>query len=214
VVDYMFVRRCDLAKVSDINVIGSEECVQQHKLLICKIDLQESVKKKRMKFVGRHKVWRLRETEIRKDFAERVKYREERREEDEETQRYCDMLEEKDGKGNVFRVAKQMVGLNKDIAASGCVKGVDGRIVVEQEGIMQRWKEYYEQLLNEEFDWNKDNIGSFDVMNREEASVDERLISVYEIRLAIGKAKSGKAAGQSGVAANMLKAAGEAGGRR
>src|SRR5437867_1576721 len=81
VVDYMFVRRCDLAKVSDINVIGSEECVQQHRLLICKIDLQESVKKRKEKFVGRHKVWRLRETEIRKDFAERVQYREERREE-------------------------------------------------------------------------------------------------------------------------------------
>src|SRR5437899_12663152 len=78
---------------------------------------------------------------------------------------------------------------------------------------MQRWKEYYEQLLNEEFDWNKDNIGSFDVMNKEEASVDERLISVYEVRLAIGKAKSGKAAGPSGVAADMLKAAGEAGGK-
>src|SRR5437867_13439999 len=57
------------------------ECVQQHKLLICKIDLQESVKKRRMKFVGRRKVWRLRETEIRKDSAARVKYREERREE-------------------------------------------------------------------------------------------------------------------------------------
>src|SRR5437867_3782935 len=289
----MFVRRCDLAKVSDINGIGSEECVQQHKLLICKIDLQESVKKRKEKFVGRHKVWRLRETEIRKDFAERVQYREERREEgdlesmwkglkdclleeteavcgktkgrarhkttwwwnkdtelavkdkrrayelwkksglevdkvayrlakgrskrvvdkdkDEERQRYCDMLEEEDGKGTVFRIAKQMVELNKDICASGCVKGVDGRTVVEEEGIMQRWKEYYEQLLNEEFDWNKDNTGSFDVMNREEASVDERLISVYEVRLAIGKAKSGKAAGPSGVAADMLKAAGEAG---
>src|SRR5881296_3477374 len=94
-----------------------------------------------------------------------------------------------DGKGSVFRVAKQMVELNKDISASGCVKGVDGRTVVEEEGIMQRWKEYYEQLLNEEFDWNKDNIGSFDVMNKEETSVDERLISVYEVRLAIGKAK-------------------------
>src|SRR3989442_8732005 len=33
------------------------------------------------KFVGRHEVWKLRETEIRKDFAERVRYREERREE-------------------------------------------------------------------------------------------------------------------------------------
>src|SRR2546425_13216685 len=107
-----------------------------------------------------------------------------------------------------------MVGLNKDISGSGCVRRIDGRTVVEKEGIMQRWKEYYEQLLNEKFDWNKDNIGSIDVMNREEASMDERLISVYEVRLAIGKAKSGKAAGPSGVAADMLKAAGEGGGER
>ena len=99
------------------------------------------------------------------------------RAQDEERQRYCDMLEEEDDKGTVFRIAKQMVELNKDISASGCVKGVDGRTVVEEEWIIQRWKEYYEQLLNEEFDWNKDNTGSFDVMNREEASVDERLIS-------------------------------------
>src|SRR6059036_3977231 len=81
VVDYMLVRRCDLAKVTDINVIGSEECVKQHKLLVCKIELHESVKKRKKKFVGRHKVWRLRETEIWKDFAERVRCREERREE-------------------------------------------------------------------------------------------------------------------------------------
>src|SRR5437899_9030657 len=80
VVDYMLVTRCDLAKVTDINVIGTEECVKQHKLLVCKIDLHESVKKMKKKFVGRHKVRRLRETEIRKDFAERVRYREERRE--------------------------------------------------------------------------------------------------------------------------------------
>src|SRR2546425_3762119 len=77
----MLVRRCDLAKVTDINVIGTEECLKQHKLLVCKIDLHESVKKTKKKFVGRHKVWRLRETEIRKDFAERVRYREERMEE-------------------------------------------------------------------------------------------------------------------------------------
>ena len=30
---------------------------------------------------------------------------------------------------------------------------------------MQRWKEYYDQLLNEEFDWNKDSIGSSGEMN-------------------------------------------------
>src|SRR5207247_4200939 len=107
----------------------------------------------------------------------------------------------------MFRVAKQMVGLNKDITASGCVRGIDGRTIVEEEGIMQRWKEYYEQL-NEEFDWNKDSIGSIGGTDKIEASVDEREISVSEVRLAIAKAKSGKAAGPSGVAADMLKAEG------
>src|SRR3989441_9996154 len=55
---------------------------------------------------------------------------------------------------------------------------------------------------NSSFNWNKDNIDSIDVMNREEASVDERLISVSEVRLAIAKAKSGKAEEPSGVAAD------------
>ena len=76
---------------------------------------------------------------------------------------------------------------------------------------MQRWKEYYDQLLNEEFDWNKDSIGSSGEMNNVVTPVDERVISVDEVRLAISKAKSGKAAGPSGVAVDMLKAAGEAG---
>src|SRR4051812_49902388 len=101
-----------------------------------------------------------------------------------------------------------MVGLNKDITASGCVRGVDGRTIVEEEGIMQRWKEYYEQLLNEEFDWNKDSIGSIGEMNKVDASVDEREISVAEVSSAISKAKSGKAAGPLSVAAGMLKGAG------
>src|SRR6267154_5886204 len=77
----MLVRKCYLAKVTDINVIGSEEYVQQHKLLVCKIGLHERVKKRKKKFVGRYKVWRVKEAAIRKDFAERVRYREERREE-------------------------------------------------------------------------------------------------------------------------------------
>src|SRR5437867_11492239 len=88
-----------------------------------------------------------------------------------------------------------MVGLNKDITASGCVRGIDGRTIVEEEGIMQRWKEYYEQLLNEEFDWNKDSIGGIGEMNKVEASVDEREISVSEVISAISKAKSGKCGG-------------------
>ena len=39
--------------------------------------------------------------------------------------------------------------------------------------------------------------------------MDGRVISPDEVRLAIFKAKSGKATGPSGVASDMLKAAGE-----
>ena len=60
---------------------------------------------------------------------------------DEERQRYCDMLEEEDGKGTVFRISKQMVELNRHFCEWMC-EGVDGRTVVAEEGIMQRWKEY------------------------------------------------------------------------
>src|SRR6266516_3303176 len=70
VIDYMLVRKCDLAKVTDIDVIRSEECVKQHKLLVCKIELKECVKKRKKKFEGRHRVWRLRDTDIQRNFAE------------------------------------------------------------------------------------------------------------------------------------------------
>src|SRR3954469_25615287 len=42
---------------------------------------------------------------------------------DEERQRYCDMLEEEDGRGSVFRVAKQMVRLNKHYCEWMCEGG-------------------------------------------------------------------------------------------
>ena len=51
-VDYMLVRKCDLAKVTDINMIESEECVQQCKLLVCKIGLHECVKKEEKEVCG------------------------------------------------------------------------------------------------------------------------------------------------------------------
>ena len=45
---------------------------------------------------------------------------------------------------------------------------------MEEKKIMRRWKEYYDQLLNEEFDWNKDSV---DEVNKVEAAVDGRTIS-------------------------------------
>ena len=37
----------------------------------------------------------------------------------------------------LFRVAKQMVRKGKDVVGGGCVKNVDGRIVVEDDELME-----------------------------------------------------------------------------
>jgi hypothetical protein len=123
-----------------------------------------------------------------------------------EREKLGDTLENEDAKGNIFRVAKQMVKKNSDVAGSGCVRDADGSIVVDEEKTMEIWKRYYEKLLNEEFDWNKSNLESASAVS----GPSER-ISTSEVRAAIAKSKSGKAAGPSGVAAEMLKASGEAG---
>jgi len=44
----------------------------------------------------------------------------------------------------------------KVAVGSGCVKDIDGNIVVDDSRIKQVWKEYFEKLLIEEFEWNKD----------------------------------------------------------
>ena len=59
-------------------------------------------------------------------------------------------------KGNLFRIAKQLVRDNKDVVGSGFVKDREGNIAVDDTRIKQAWKEYFEKLLNEEFEWNKD----------------------------------------------------------
>jgi Reverse transcriptase (RNA-dependent DNA polymerase) len=95
---------------------------------------------------------------------------------------------------------------NKDVVGGGCVKGADGKIVVDEDKMMEIWRTHYEKLSNEEFPWNKETLTVADITDR---PCEE--ITISEVQEAINKMKNGKAAGPSGVVAEMLKAAGEAG---
>ena len=116
------------------------------------------------------------------------------------------MLDKEEGKGRVFKVVKQTVRKNKDVVGAGCIKDKDGKLVMEEDGIKAVWRSYFDNLLNEEFEWDKEKLGQL----QEIYGPSER-ISVEEVRAAILKAKSGKAAGQTGVAAEMLKPTGDVG---
>lgn len=124
----------------------------------------------------------------------------------EERQKFGEMLEREDEQRKVFRVAKQIIGKNKDVVGGGCIKDENGKIVVEDEQIKEVWKKYFEKLLNEEFSWDRDKL---DAVNAVSGPCER--ISLAEVKVAIAKAKTGKAAGPSGVVVDMVKAAGDVG---
>ena len=47
-----------------------------------------------------------------------------------------------------------MVKERQDITGSNCLKGVSGKVIVDEKGIKDSWKEYMEKLMNEENEWD------------------------------------------------------------
>ena len=109
-------------------------------------------------------------------------------------------------KGTVFRIAKQIVAKNRDVVGAGCVKEIDGKVVTDKDKVKERWKNYFEKLLNEEFEWDKADLSTADKVCGEADT-----ITFSEVKSAIARTKSNKAAGPSGVVAEMLKASGDVG---
>lgn len=284
-IDYFMVRKRDRKHVWDVKVIPSEECVQQHKLLVCDLRLGKLDLKRRV-YVPRRKVWKLRNPEIKRRFYEEIRtltadneinegvneqytalkdnllkatdlvcgwtrgpprrrvtwwwnaevdsaIKEKRRlfkvwkkggsKEDyliakrrarrevyraKTTARapLLESLNSREGRDEVFKVAKQMKNENRDIVGEQCVKDDDGRIMVGSEDIKNAWRVHYNRLLNIEFEWDRDGL-----VTAEPVAGPWPLIEDEAVRRAINSMKVGKAAGVSGLTAEMLKASGDIG---
>jgi len=51
-------------------------------------------------------------------------------------------------------MTKQIIIERHDIIGSNCLRGVAGRVIVDEKGIKDMWKEYMETLVNEETEWD------------------------------------------------------------
>jgi len=51
-------------------------------------------------------------------------------------------------------MAKQMVEERQDITGLNCIKGASGKVIVDDKGIKDSWKEYMQKLMNEENEWD------------------------------------------------------------
>ena len=77
------------------------------------------------------------------------------------------------------------------------MKGDNGELLVSEEQVSDRWREYFEKLLNEENEWN-------DELSAEYVEEPADMISKEEVRQAIQDLKVRKAAGPSGVTGEMI----------
>ena len=106
-------------------------------------------------------------------------------------------LNDSECQNEIFRRAKQMVTERQDITGLNCIKGASGKVIVDDKGIKDCWKEYMEKLMNEANEW--DHKISAEV---KEGPAD--CIRMDEVRAALKKMKKHKAPGLSGLVTEMI----------
>ena len=90
-----------------------------------------------------------------------------------------------------------MVNERQDITRLNCIKGASGKVIVDDKGIKDAWKEHMEKLMNEENEWAEVKEGPSDC------------IRMDEVRATLKEMKRHKAPGLLGLVAEMIRATGD-----
>ena len=103
----------------------------------------------------------------------------------------------------MFKMAKQMRKDQKDVLGSNFIRGADGAIEVDPVQVQERWRCYFDELLNME----NPNVleAPLPVLGPIQA------VTEHEVSLALKCMKNGKASGPSEVTSEMFKFAGDLG---
>ncbi|KAK3507467.1 hypothetical protein QTP70_021829, partial [Hemibagrus guttatus] len=110
----------------------------------------------------------------------------------------------REGEKDLYRLARQRDRDGKDVQQVRVIKDREGRVLTSEESVQRRWKEYFEELMNEENEREKRVEG----VNSVEQKVDK--IRKDEVRKALKRMKSGKAVGPDDIPVEVWKCLGEA----
>ncbi|KAK3512308.1 hypothetical protein QTP70_003296 [Hemibagrus guttatus] len=113
-------------------------------------------------------------------------------------------LDTREGEKDLYRLARHRDQDGKDVQQVRVIKDRDGRVLTNEESVKRRWKEYFEELMNEENEREKRVEG----VNSVEQKVDK--IRKDEVRKALKRMKSGKAVGPDDIPVEVWKCLGEA----
>ncbi|KAK3513783.1 hypothetical protein QTP70_028893 [Hemibagrus guttatus] len=113
-------------------------------------------------------------------------------------------LDTREEEKDLYRLARQRDRDGKDVQQVRVIKDRDGRVLTSKESVQRRWKEHFEELMNEENEREKRVEG----VNSVEQKVDK--IRKDEVRKALKRIKSGKAVGPDDIPVEVWKCLGEA----
>ncbi|KAK3552292.1 hypothetical protein QTP86_009432 [Hemibagrus guttatus] len=166
-------------------------------------EVQDSVQRKRLA----KKKWDMDRTEENrqeyKELQRRVK-REVSKAKQKAYEELYTRLDTREGEKDLYRLARQRDQDGKDVQQVRVIKDRDGRVLTSEESVQRRWKEYLEELMNEENEREKREEG----VNSVEQKVDK--IRKDEVRKALKRMKSGKAVGPDDIPVEVWKCLGEA----
>ena len=115
---------------------------------------------------------------------------------------FANVNQSKDARNELFQLAQCMIKTNSDVTGDKCVKNDEGNLACTDEGKLAAWKQHYQKLLNEEFPWDEEHL----VFENPCEGPPPRIDRTWVIK-ALRRMKDKKAAGSTGITAEMLKAA-------
>ncbi|KAK3549613.1 hypothetical protein QTP86_005350 [Hemibagrus guttatus] len=166
-------------------------------------EVQDSIQRKRLA----KKKWDMDRTEENRQEYKELQRRVKREVSKAKQKAYDELytrLDTREGEKDLYRLARQRDRDGKDVQQVRVIKDRDGRVLTSEESVQRRWKEYFEELMNEENEREKRVEG----VNSVEQKVDK--IRKDEVRKALKRMKSGKAVGPDDIPVDVWKCLGEA----
>ncbi|KAK3507290.1 hypothetical protein QTP70_013546 [Hemibagrus guttatus] len=166
-------------------------------------EVQDSIQRKRLA----KKKWDMDRTEENRQEYKELQRRVKREVSKAKQKAYDELytrLDTREGEKDLYRLARQRDRDGKDVQQVRVIKDRDGRVLTSEESVQRRWKEYFEELMNEENEREKRVEG----VNSVEQKVDK--IRKDEVQKALKRMKSGKAVGPDDIPVEVWKCLGEA----
>ncbi|KAK3558484.1 hypothetical protein QTP86_018133, partial [Hemibagrus guttatus] len=166
-------------------------------------EVQDSIQRKRLA----KKKWDMDRTEENRQEYKELQRRVKREVSKAKQKAYDELytrLDTREGEKDLYRLARQRDRDGKDVQQVRVIKDRDGRVLTSEESVQRRWKEYFEELMNEENEREKRVEG----VNSVEQKVDK--IRKDEVRKALKRMKSGKAVGPDDIPVEVWKCLREA----